>query len=88
MPRDDDPMEAIEVELQGERAAARGEAGRRIDKALAALDDTDDAIDELATALRESLHMYDHHEALAVYAIPSYVMARVGVIKRSASGAR
>lgn len=83
-----DPMVAIEAELQGERASALGEAGRRIEKALAALDDTEDALEELSTAVwyymivRETLSMFDHKEALAVYGVPDYVMSRVGAIKR------
>lgn len=83
-----DPMVAIEAELQGERASALGEAGRRIEKALAALDDTEDALEELSTAVwyymivRETLSMFDHKEVLAVYGVPDYVMSRVGAIKR------
>jgi hypothetical protein len=86
-----DPVAPIEKELQGERASALGEAGRRIDAALAALATKDDEenLTEAATAvwhyliLRESLRMYDHKQALAIYGVPDYVLARVGVIKRS-----
>jgi hypothetical protein len=82
---------AIERELEGERAAALGEAGRRLEAALGdlALGATEDRLDEAATAawhyiiLRESLRMFDHEEALAIYGVPGPVLARVGVIKRS-----
>jgi hypothetical protein len=85
------PLGAIERELQGERAAALGEAGRRLEAALAdlTLGTTEDRLDEAATAtwhyiiLRESLRMFDHKDALAIYGVPGPVLARVGVIKRS-----
>ena len=83
----------IEAELQGERAAALGRAGRRVEEALAALAaagerPAEPLIDEAATAVwyymisRESLRMYDHKAALAIYGVPAYVLARVGVIKQ------
>jgi hypothetical protein len=81
-------VDAIEKELQGERAAALGEAGRRIEAALAALDDREDTLDEAATAvwyyviIRESLKMFDHAAALAIFGVPPRVMARVGVVKK------
>ncbi|CAN5490407.1 hypothetical protein BH11MYX1_BH11MYX1_24820 [soil metagenome] len=85
---------AVEQELQGERASALGEAGRRIEATLAALAEGTDRrglevlIDEAATAiwyfiiLRESLRWFDHREALNSYAVPARVMARVGVVKQ------
>jgi len=82
-------VDAIEKELEGERASALGDAGRRLEAALAdlALGDTEDRLDEAATAtwhfmiLRESVRMFDHKAAFKVYGVPDRVLARVGVIK-------
>ena len=84
-----EPVNFIEKELEGERAAALGEAGRKLEAALAdlALGDTEDRLDDAATAawhyiiLRESLRMFDHQQAFEIYGVPSRVLARVGVIK-------
>jgi hypothetical protein len=89
-----DLVNAVEQELQGERASALGTAGKRLEAALAALADPADAtpvedkLDEAATAawhfliVRESLRFYDHREALELYRVPPQVLARVGVLKR------
>lgn len=85
------PLAPIETELQGERASALGEAGRRLEAALADLahGDSEDRLHEAATAawhfmiLRESLRMYDHKAAFAIYGVPPRVLARVGVVKRA-----
>lgn len=85
-----DPMAAIEKELQAERASALGEAGRKLEKTLAAFreGETEETRDELATAVwhymisRESLSMFDHAAALAIYGVPDRVIARVGILKR------
>lgn len=90
---DIDPMASIEHELQSERASALGEAGRKLETMLAAFREieTEDTRDELATAVwhylivRESLSMFDHAAALAIYGVPDRVMARVGVLKRDPS---
>jgi hypothetical protein len=87
---DIDPMASIEHELQSERASALGEAGRKLEKMFAAFEvlETEETLDDLATAVwhymivRESLSMFDHKAALAIYGVPPRVMARVGVIKR------
>jgi len=84
-----DPLAPIETELQGERASALGEAGRKLEAALVelALGDTEDRLHEAATAawhfmiLRESLRMFDHKAAFAIYGVPNRVLARVGVIR-------
>ena len=82
-------MQAIEHELQSERASALGEAGRALEKAVAALSDSEETMEALATAVwnymivRESLSMFDHQAALDTYGVPRRVMARVGVFKRS-----
>ena len=83
-------VNALELELVAERAAALGEAGRKLEAALAelALGETEDRLDDAATAtwhyiiLRESLHMFDHKAALEIYGVPGAVLARVGVVKK------
>src|ERR1041385_6151347 len=83
---DDREEHPIEKELQAERAAAHGRAGKRLEDALAALANNTrdlDLIDEAATAAwyymitRESMRMYDHKAAFAIYGVPDYVLARV-----------
>jgi hypothetical protein len=84
------PLAPIELELEGERASALGDAGRRLEAALAELElgDTEDRLDEAATAawhymiLRESVRMFDHRAAFDVYGVPSRVRARIGVMKK------
>ncbi|HEX5061223.1 MAG TPA: DUF6665 family protein [Kofleriaceae bacterium] len=84
------PLGAIERELEGERASALGEAGRKLEAALAelALGETEDRLDEAAMAawhyiiLRESVRMFDHKAALEVYRVPGKVRARIGVMKK------
>jgi hypothetical protein len=91
-----DPLSPIEEQLQGERAAALGEAGRRLEAALGDLanGDTDDRLDEAGTAawhfmiVRESLGMYDHKAAFAIYQVPDRVIARVGVMRPIRPAAR
>ena len=85
-----DGLTVIETELQGERASSLGEAGKRLESALAALGQSSDEelIHEAATAawyyliVRESLRMFDHKQALAIYGVPDRVMAKVGVVRR------
>jgi hypothetical protein len=84
-----DLVNPIETQLQGERAAALGEVGRRLEAALAelALGETEERLQDAGTAawhyiiVRESLAMFDHKAALAIYKVPNHVLARVGVIK-------
>ncbi len=84
------PLAPIELELEGERATALGDAGRRLEAALAelALGETEDRLDEAATAawhymiLRESVRMFDHQAAFKIYGVPNAVLARVGVMKK------
>ena len=62
----DNPLRVIEIELEGERATALGDAGRRLEAALAdlALGETEERLDEAGTAawhfiiLRESVRMH------------------------------
>jgi len=83
-----DPLKALEQQLAEERASMLGDAGRKVEATLAALDHTADSVDEAATAvwyymiLREAAGMYDHEEAFAIYGVPGRVLARVGVIRK------
>ena len=85
-----DGMTVIEKELEGERASALGEAGKRLENALLALGDSsdDELVHEAATAVwyymivRESLRMFDHKQALTIYGVPDRVMAKIGVVRR------
>lgn len=92
-------MAGIEAELQGERAFALGQAGKRLETALAALANgpvrgplaanAEELLDEAATAtwhyliVREGLGMFDHEDALALYGVPGRVRARVGIVKKA-----
>jgi hypothetical protein len=83
-------LNPIEEQLQGERASALGEAGRRLEAALIALSaaETEEHLEEAATAawyymiVRESMHMFDHEHAFGIYEVPNHVIARVGAIKK------
>ena len=85
-----DGLSVIEKELEGERASSLGEAGKRLETALAALGQSsdDELLHEAAHAVwcylivRESLRMFDHRQALKVYGVPDRVMAKVGVVRR------
>jgi hypothetical protein len=85
-----DGLSVIEKELEGERASSLGEAGKRLETALAALGQSsdDELLHEAAHAVwcylivRESLRMFDHKQALEVYGVPDRVMAKVGVVRR------
>ena len=88
-------MDAIEAQLQEERAVTLGKAGKEMEVALGELATGVPGIseDELLDAAgmkvwyylitRESCGMYDHKEALAIYGVPNRVLARVGVIRRT-----
>ena len=88
-----DLMAPIEAELQGERAFALGQAGKKVEATLAELAENtkaalaEDLLDAAATAvwhyliIRESLGMYDHPSALAIYGVPGKVLVRVGVVR-------
>lgn len=90
-----DLMAPIEAELQAERAYALGQAGKKVETTLAELAANDkavlaeDMLDDAATAvwhyliIRESLGLYDHADALAIYGVPGKVLARVGVVRRA-----
>jgi hypothetical protein len=85
-----DGLTVIEKELEGERASSLGEAGKRLEAALAALGESgdDELIHDAAHAVwcyvivRESLRMFDHKQALKIYGVPDRVLAKVGVVRR------
>jgi hypothetical protein len=89
-------MDSIEQQLQEERAATLGKAGKEMEVALHELDtgvaglSEHELLDAAGTKVwyylitRESCGMYDHKEALAIYGVPNHVLARVGVIRRRA----
>lgn len=86
-------MAPIEAEIEEERAYALGQAGKKVEAALAELAvappaTVDDLVHDAATAvwhyliMRESLHMYDHQEVLALFGVPGRVLAKVGVVRK------
>jgi hypothetical protein len=92
-PRFETGVSVLEAELQGERAAALGRTGRDLEKALAALTEINGADPERPRAVkaaaaatwryfvqREACGMLDHDHPIALYGIPTEVLARVGVI--------
>ncbi|MDB4960150.1 MAG: hypothetical protein JWP01_149 [Myxococcales bacterium] len=89
----DDPIEAIEYELQEGRAYALGRAGKRVEDAIAALATGTPHARELLLSqaaeavwefiiTRESAGFYDHALLEDAYGIPPQVMARVGVVRK------
>jgi hypothetical protein len=82
----------LEAEVMAEKAAALAHSGRRLEAALAALAASPDAADRpqrlkaAADAVygffiqRELLGMRDHRPAIAHYAIPREVLARLGAV--------
>ncbi|WP_324750656.1 DUF6665 family protein [Sphingomonas sp. LY54] len=84
--------EAIEHEILGEKAAALGRGGRRVEAALAALRDSageerERLVDEAARIVwgflvqRELLGLRDRDRVIAHYAIPTEVLNRMGAIR-------
>jgi hypothetical protein len=84
--------EAIEHEILGEKAAALGRGGRRVEAALAALGNAADeereaVLDEAARIVwgflvqRELLGLRDRERVIAHYAIPTEVLNRMGAIR-------
>ena len=86
---DHDPMEAIEYELEEGRAFALGQAGKRLEAALAAFgaERREDLLVDAADAawcymiMREIAGFHDHDFAFAVYRVPREVRARIGVMR-------
>ncbi|MEA1014687.1 DUF6665 family protein [Sphingosinicella sp. LY1275] len=84
--------EAVEREILGEKAAALGRGGRRVEAALAALrnsagEERERLIDEAARIVwgflvqRELLGLRDRDRVIAHYAIPAEVLNRMGAIR-------
>ena len=93
----------LEHEVAGEKAAALGHAGHRMERALAALRDDpaprrseerERLLDEAAERVwayliqRELCGIRDHRGAVADYAIPPEVMNRVGAVRKGPQGSR
>lgn len=82
---------ALDHEIAGEKAAALGRAGERVEKTLRSLAATPADSPDRARALkdaadavyayfiqRELCGVRRHHDAIAQYAIPGEVLARLG----------
>ena len=87
------PGQSIEAEIAGEKAASLGRTGRRVESSLAHLRSCRPGAPECASRLedairavwyyfiqREACGMRDHREAIALYAIPGEVLARLGTV--------
>lgn len=90
-PRPDAGLSALYAEFQAESAAALGRSGREVERTLAALsavEASDPAREGLVRSAAEAVWRYfvqreacgvlDHEQAVADYAIPREVLARVG----------
>ncbi len=83
-------LSPLDLEIAGEKAAALGRAGDRVQASLLRLRQCDDAaerskrLNEAASAVyayfiqRELCGMRRHHDAIRDYAIPREVLARLG----------
>lgn len=84
-------LEGIEYELEEGRAFALGQAGKRLEAALAAFDveRREDLLADAAEAawgymiMREIAGFHDHDFAFAIYRVPAVVRARIGVMRRA-----
>ena len=90
---------AVEAEIRGEKAAALGDAARRVEAALERYRDAkpgsperEQSLDAAADAVwgfliqRELLGLRDREQIIAYYAIPPEVLNRTGAVKRRAQG--
>lgn len=90
-PRFETGLSVVEAEIAQERALALGRTGRDVETALAQLKDMPSDASErgrfVAVAAdaawrffvqREACGLFDHAQAIADYAIPREVLARVG----------
>ena len=92
----DDAIANLEAGFREDRAYAMGLAGKKLERAMAALEATntnedggrDELIDAAADAVwaymivREAAGFYDHRGALALFRVPGRVLARVGIVRR------
>ena len=86
--RDELPHQPQDYELHEERPTALGEAGAKLENALAALSagggDRELLVDQAADALwcyltvRETLRLFNHEVAYSLYGVPLEVQARAG----------
>lgn len=85
----DKGLAGLEHEIAGERAAALGRIGRKLEASLVALaahagPGRDDRVAEAAELLwfyivqREVMGAYHHDDALAAYGVPAEVIRRMG----------
>ena len=89
---DKDAVKAIEYQLEDNRAYALGQAGKRVEKAMAALEaggkDRDVLLDEAADAVwrllivREAAGFRDPKATFTAYRVPPEVIARIGIVRR------
>jgi hypothetical protein len=84
---------AVEAEIRGEKAAALGDAARRVERALAALragqggEERGRLLDEASEAVwnfliqRELMGLRDREAIVAYYDIPREVLNRTGIVR-------
>jgi hypothetical protein len=87
---------AVEAEIRGEKAAALGDAARRVKAALAALREgreerkrlLDDATDVVWGFLiqRELMGLRDREDIIRYYDIPREVLNRTGIVRNKERG--
>ena len=90
---------AVEAEIRGEKAAALGDAARRVEAALGRYRDAEPGSAEREQLLhaaadavwgfliqRELMGLRDREQIIAYYAIPSEVLNRTGAVRRQAKG--
>jgi hypothetical protein len=83
---------AVEAEIRGEKAAALGDAARRVETALAALrqggDERERLLDDASDAVwgfliqRELMGLRDREDIIAYYDIPREVLNRTGIVRK------
>ena len=86
--------QAVEAEIRGEKAAALGDAARRVEAALSALREAqpdaerEQLLDKASSAVwgfliqRELMGLRDREAIIAYYDIPIEVLHRTGAIKK------
>jgi hypothetical protein len=83
---------AVEAEIRGEKAAALGDAARRVEAALVALrrggEERDRLLDDASEAVwgfliqRELMGLRDREDIIAYYEIPREVLNRTGIVRK------
>jgi hypothetical protein len=87
---------AVEAEIRGEKAAALGDAARRVEAALAALreggDERERLLEDASDAVwgfliqREMMGLRDREDIIAYYDIPREVLNRTGIVRNKERG--